>query len=239
LKEDLKALYKGLVRCTAFLVIAFVTAAACFAWWGGRVLPPMTASLSEVAMEQGERREAAGELEEARRFYEQALAGKFHGEANRNHCEKRLGVVLLELGEYENALAHLGHAQDSPHRSLNGFGPLVKVLMLLERWDEARKAADRWLAESKDDAANCADAHQAMGRIAMHEGNLDGAEEPLNEAIALDVKHAASGDLARLYAAQGNVAKAREAMVAYLAIAPPNDDTAANWAALETWMGRD
>jgi tetratricopeptide (TPR) repeat protein len=239
MKKDLKVLCKGLMRSTAALAIAFVVAAACFAWWGSVALAPMTASLSEVAMEQGARREAAGEQEEARRFYEQALAGKFHGEANQNHCEKRLGVVLLELGDLETALTHLERAQASPLRSLNGYGPLVEVLMKLERWKEARGAAERWLDESKNDPANRADAHQALGRIATHEGDLDRAGGHLNEALAIDSKHPALGDLARLYAARGDIEKTRDTMIAYLASAPLDDDTAANWAALETWMPRD
>jgi tetratricopeptide (TPR) repeat protein len=239
MKKDLKALYKRLMRCTAILAIAFVVAAACLAWWGAVALSPMTASLSEVAMEQGARSEAAGEMEEARRFYEQALAGKFHGEANRNHCEKRLGVVLLELGEFESALSHLERAQASPLRSLNGYNPFVNVLTKLERWDAAREAAERWLAESKDDQVNRSNAHRALGRIAMHESELDRAEGHFNEAIALDAKHPAGGDLARLYAVRGDVVKARETMIAYLASAPLDEDTAANWSALETWTRRD
>ena len=239
MKRDLKVLCKRLMRCTAVLAIAFVVAAACFAWWGSVALPPMTASLSEIAMEQGTRREAAGDLEEARRFYEQALAGKFHGEANQNHCAKRLGVVLLELGEFESALSHLERAQASPYRSLNGFDPLVNVLVMLERWDAAREVANRWLEESESDAKNRADACQALGRIAFREGDVDGAERHLNETVALDANHSARGDLARLYAARGDIGRSRETMVAYLATAPPDDDTAANWAALETWTRRD
>lgn len=239
MKKEIKTLTKGLMRSTALLAIAFVVAAACFAWWGNTALPPMAASLSEVAMEQGVRREAASELEEARHFYELALAGKFHGEANRNHCEKRLGVVLLELGEHENALMHLEPAQASPLRSLNGYNPLVKVLVTLERWDAAREAADRWLKESETEPTNRADAHQALGRIALREGALDVAEAHFNAAIALDAIHPARGDFARLHAARGDVAKARETMEAYLATAPLDEDNTENWAVLEMWMPRD
>lgn len=239
MKRDLKVLCKGLMRSTAVLAIAFVLAAACFSWWGVAALPPLADSLSEVAMAQGVRREAAGALEEARRFYEQALAGKFHGEANRNHCEKRLGVVLLELGEYENALPHLERAQASPHRSLNGYSPLVEALMKLERWDEARAAADRWIEESSNDPPNRANAHHARGRIALYDDDLNGAEKHLNEAVALDGKHPARADLARLYAARGDVTMARDVMIAYLATAPPYDDTTQNWTALDSWMRGD
>ena len=239
MKKEIKALCKRLMRCTAALTIAFVVAAACFTWWGSVALPPMTGSLSEVAMEQGARREAAGELEEARRFYEQALAGNFHGAANRNHCEKRLGVVLLELGDLEGALSHLERAQASPLRSVNGYNPLVKVLMRLERWDAARVAAERWLEASESDSANSANAHRALGRITLHEGDLDSAEGHFNESVALDANHPVRGDLTRLYAALGDIEKARETMIAHLASAPLDDDTAENWAALETWMPRD
>ena len=239
MKKDLTELCKRLMCCTAVLAISFVLAAGCFSWWSTAALPPMTASLSEVAMAQGARREGAGELEEARRFYEQALAGKFHGAANRNHCEKRLGIVLLELGDYEPALKHLKSAQASPLRSLNGYGPLFEVLEKLECWDEARAAADRWIEESKNDPENRADAQHARGRIALHEGDLHSAERHLNKAAALDEKHPARADLARLHAARGDVTKARETMIGYLATAPLASDTTADWAALDSWIHED
>lgn len=187
-------------------------------------------------MERGQRREAAGNLEEARDFYALALAGKFHGEANRNHCEKRLGVALYKLGDFSGALPCLERAQAGPHRSLNGFDPLVDVLMALERWGDAEREAERWCLESEGDPSNLANACQALGRIALHEGNLNSAQGHFQDAIALDAMHPARADLARVYAARGDIAKARELMVAYLADAPLDENTAADWAMLETWM---
>ncbi len=204
--------------------------------WGSRVLPGLSESLAEVAMEQGERREAAGNLKEARAFYEQALAGRFHGEANRNHCEKRLGVVLFRLGEHKAALGYLASAQASPLRSVNGFGPLVEVLMALGHWEEAKREAERWLVESGDEPINRSSAHQALGLIALQGGDLDDAERHFREALSTNSAHAARAGLARVYAARGDMAKARDTMAGYLASAPPDKDTAANWALLESWM---
>jgi uncharacterized protein HemY len=116
---------------------------------------------------------------------------------------------------------------------LNGFAPLVAVLIKLERRDAARAAAIRWLEEAQSDAENRANAHQALGRIALREGDLDSAEKHLNEAIALDATHPARGDLARVHAARGDGTKAREVMIGFLATAPLDEDTPAHWADLE------
>jgi tetratricopeptide (TPR) repeat protein len=236
MRKELRALYKRLMILSVMLSLLFTALAAGFSQWSARALPGLSATLAEVAMQQGQRREAGGELEEARRFYEQALAGKFHDEANRNRCETRLGVVLRALGDKEAALEHLTRAQAGPHQSLDGFGPLVDVLMALERWEEAKGEAERWHQASEGDPENCANALRALGRIALHGGALDIAEGHLLGALDLDGMHAARADLAQVYAARGDVAQAREAMIAFLASAPPDDDTAAHWALLESWM---
>ena len=236
MSAERRALCKRLFTVSIGVSLVLSAMALLLTGWGSLVLPGLSKSLAEVAMEQGERWEAAGNLREARDYYEQALAGRFHGEANRNHCEKRLGVVLLRLGEHRAALQHLARAQASPLRSVNGFGPLVEVLMSLERWEEAKREAERWLEESGDESINRAGAHQALGMIALEGGELDDAERHFQEALWPNTPNAARAGLARVHAARGDRAKARDTMAEYLANAPPDKDTAANWALLESWM---
>lgn len=236
MSAERRALCKRLFAASVVLSLILTAMALVLIGWGSRVLPGLSDSLAEVAMEQGERREAAGNLTEARAFYEQALAGRFHGEANRNHCQKRLGIVLFRLGDKEAALEHLSRAQASSLRSVNGFGPLVEVLMTLERWDEAGREAERWLVESGDEPINRSSACYVLGLIALRSGDLDSADGHFNEALSTNSAHAARAGLAKVYAARGDTAKAHDTMIAYLASAPPNQDTAANWSLLESWM---
>lgn len=236
MSAERRALCKRLFTVSVVLSLVLTAMALVLTGWGSRVPPGLSESLAEVAMEQGERREAAGNLTEARVSYEQALAGQFHGEANRNHCAKRLGVVLLRLGDHQAALEHLARAQASSLRSVNGFGPLVEVLMALERWEEAKGEAERWLVESEDEPNNRSSAHHVLGLIALQGGDLDGAERHFQEALSTNSAHAARAGLAKVYAARGDMAKARDTMAGYLASAPPDKDTAANWALLESWM---
>lgn len=236
MSAERRALCKRLFTVSIGLSLVLSAMALLLTGWGSLVLPGLSKSLAEVAMEQGERREAAGNLTEARDSYKQALAGQFHGEANRNHCEKRLGVVLFRLGEHEAALEHLARAQASPLRSVNGFDPLVEVLMALERWEEAKHEAEQWLVESGDEPINRSSAHHLLGLIALQSVDLDGADGHFQEALSTNSAHAARAGLAKVYAARGDTAKARDAMIAYLASAPPDEDTAANWALLESWM---
>lgn len=236
MRKELRTLCKRLMILSVILSLLFTALAAGLSQWSARVLPGLSATLAEVAMQQGQRREAGGDLEEARRFYAQALAGKFHGEANRNQCEIRLGVVLHALGDNAAALEHLTRAQAGPHQSLDGFGPLVDVLVAMERWDEAKGVAERWHELSQGEPENCASARRALGCIALHAGSLDVAEGHLLAALDLDGMHAARADLAQVYAARGDITKAREMMITFLASAPPDDHTAAYWALLESWM---
>lgn len=236
MNAELKSLSRRLLASSVALSLVLLAASACFTRWGKTALPALAQSLSEISLEQGLRSEAAGDLDGALAHFERALAGHFHGETNRNHCEKRLGVVLYRLGRYDEALVHLDAAQKSPLRSLNGFGPQVDTLMALERWDDARTTAERWSSESEHDAANRANALCALGQIALHQSDLADAEQRFQSALALQPDHAARGYLAQVYAVQGDVARARATLVTYLASAPWNEITAAQWKLLESWM---
>lgn len=236
MKKEIKSLCRRLLAGSMILSAVLIVAAGGFTWWSASTLPALSRTLAEVAMEQGARCEAAGDLEAAREHYERALSGNFHGPENRNHCEKRMGVVLNRMGRYEEALVYLERAQRDEHRSINGFDPLVETLIALGRWDDAGAAAAQWRDESEHIPENLAKASQALGRIALHQGDLATAEGHLEKANELDPNLSARGDLARVYAAQGKQAKARDTMAAYLATAAPDDDTVANWALLESWM---
>lgn len=220
----------------ALVLMALLTAgivAAGSAWhvrWSAAHLPALAADLGEVWMDRAARCEAAGGLKTALAHYEQALGGHFHGEQNRNHCLKRMGVVLYELGRYEDALAPLQQAQASPHRSLNGYAVLVDTLIALARWEEAEAVALDWQAAAASDAGTGTLPRQALGRIALARGDLAAARRCFEEASMQ-----AGADWARLQALEGNLDAARDAMVAYLREAPPGEDTANDWALLEQW----
>lgn len=221
---------------TALGVVALVIAglvAGGAAWhvrWSAAHLPALADDLGEVWMDRAARCEAAGDLEMALAHYEKALGGHFHGEQNRNHCQKRLGAVLYELGRYEEALTPLQEAQASPHRSLNGFAVLVDTLIALERWNEAEAVVLDWQAAAFGDTGAVELPQQALGRVALARGELAEARRWFEEAGIQ-----AGADWARLQALEGNVDEARETMAAYLREAPPGEDTAENWALLEQW----
>ena len=215
----------------ALLIAGIVAAGA--AWhvrWSAAHLPALAADLGEVWMDRAARCEAAGAPEEAHDHYARALATHFHGEQNRNHCQKRIGVVLYQLGRYEDALAHLQEAQASPYRSLNGYGPLVDTLIALGRWEEAEAAALDWLADAAVVAGAGELPQRALGRIALARGDLAGARRCFEEAGVQ-----AGADWARLYALEGDWERARDAMAAYLRDAPPGEETAGDWVLLEQW----
>lgn len=227
--------YAALAALAVLLSGAFFAGTAWYARWSADRLPAMAEELGEVWMARAAHAEAAGALETALSYYERALAGRFHGPENRNHCEKRAGVVLLKLDRPAAAVPHLERAQGGPHRSLNGYRPWAEALRSLDRRADARKVVDAWLAAAEGHAASQADAHQMRGRLALDAGALDRAETAFQEALALDEEHPCLADLAQLYAAQGDRARARETLAGYLATAPPGDDTAAHWERLAAW----
>ena len=98
-------------RLTAILAAVALLATGLFAagatWYGGwsaEHLPSAARGLGEVWMERAARAEAAGALPEAREFYGQALACPLRGTQDRVHCQKRLGIVLHQLGHPAEAL---------------------------------------------------------------------------------------------------------------------------------------
>ena len=63
-----RALCKRLFTVSVVLSLILTAMALVLTGWGSLVLPGLSESLAEVAMEQGERREAAGNLKEAPAF---------------------------------------------------------------------------------------------------------------------------------------------------------------------------
>jgi len=225
-----------IVLATLALTAAFALGTRWYVHWSPAHLPALADDLGEVWMERGARCEAAGALDEARADYEYALAGRFHGPQNRNHCEKRLGVVLLKLGRYDEARSFLQQAQASPHRSINGYGPLIDALVALERWDEAEAAAKTWLAAWSETGHTGDSPHLALVRIALARGDIPGARQWLDASGLAPHEHGAAR--ARLLALEGDLAAACEALSAHLRVAPPGPDTAQDWALLETWSSQ-
>lgn len=228
-------LYLVLAACAILLAGGFYAGAGWYARWSAVHLPALAGQLGEVWMVRAGKCEAAGAMEEALTHYQNALAGGFHGPQNRNHCEKRCGMVLAGLGRYEEALPHLQRAQAEHYRTLNGYQPLVNTLMALERWEEAREMLKVWLEAAKGDMAGLADARQAEGRVAIHDGDLVAAEACFEEALERVPDHPCRADLAKVHAMRGDLVKARAAMGAYLETARPNGATAGYWDLLEQW----
>lgn len=170
------------VKITVLLVLVggFTAGAAWYGGWSARNLPAMAEGLGEVWMERAARSEDAGALEDARAYYERALASDFHGPQNRSHCEKRLGIVLYRLGNYEAALPCLQRAQASPYRSLNGYRPLVDTLVALERWEEVRAAIAIWKSEDQDGGETWL---PALARLHAHDGDLNQARKAMSRYL--------------------------------------------------------
>ena len=228
----------ALLAAASIVLAGFVAVgAAWYAGWSARHLPAMAEGLGEVWMDRAGRAEAAGDLETALDYYERALAGRFHGAQNRNHCQKHLGVVLYRLGRYEEALPHLEEAQAGVHRSINGYKPLIDTYMALQHWEEAEAAALTWLEAWPEDALLGDLPHLALAQIAMTKGDLTEARAWLDNTVVTIVRRGAARKaiLARLLALEGDFAAACKEMEMHLQSAPPNDESVRDWSLLETW----
>lgn len=228
-------LCRTLAVATVLLTCVFVAGTRWYVGWSAIQRPALTSQLGTVWLACGEQREAAGALEEALSFYESALAGRFHGPQDRNHAEKRCGVVLYRLGRYDEALVQLKRAQESPYRTLNGYRPWADTLIALDRWEEAAAVVEAWAAAAVDDDQALAEARQYAGRLAMHAGDFDAAIVAFQVALTLVPDHRCRADLARLHADMGDKATARATLAAFLATAPPDAATPGHWDLLAEW----
>ena len=224
-----------LLAVAALLTVALLAISTFYSKKRGAFLPGLTETLSEVAMKQGIRREAAGDLEGALKYYQRALAGNFQGTQNRIHVEKRCGVILSKLERYEAAIPHLMRAQNSPLRSLNGYKPLADSLLAVGRLEEATSIARTWFEATASNDDSRADAHQALGHLSLLDNDIQAAQEHFLAAIALHPDHEAWIDLARLYHGQGDTAKAMECLTSYLNATAPGEENSAVWDLLSAW----
>jgi len=224
-----------LLGVAACLTLLFVLGCARYRVQSATSLPPLTSQLGTLALAEGLRSHAAGELEVALGHYRRALAGNMAGPQDRVHAETRCGIVLWELGRYGEALPHLERAVASPLRRPEAYRPLVDCLVAAGRMEEAEAAARQWLDAGDGDTKSRADALHALGKVSIARADIDAARQHFEAALALAPGHAAALNRAKLHDIQGERADAITVLAEWLSTAPPGKGAEAGWAMLNAW----
>ena len=98
----------------AALALLLTFAIARFSAWYAEAATPwldaMGESVGEVLLHEGERLQAAGQVEAALEKYEHALTVRFEGDKNRRYTHYLLGAIFLERGDLAGARRHLVEA---------------------------------------------------------------------------------------------------------------------------------
>jgi len=197
---------------------------------GAPFLDRLEANLGEELMRTGMRMEEVGALEEAREYYERALAGRFEGPQNRILTLKRLGALLWQDRQYEMCLPYLQEVANSAHAPTGIHELLFDALFNLRRFEEAQQVLRQWAAAldaRQDTAVARADLKFQEGRLALAQGDTQTAEARFLEGVAASPGGRNASELARLYYAQGRFDDALEYIDQYLrgaASGPRADD---------------
>ena len=119
--------------------------------------------------------------------YEEALAAyRVDVEQHPNYeVHSRLGVVLNELGRFEEAETHLRRAIALNPQARSAHLNLGVVLYKQGRYEEALAPA-RAAAEQRPDHFQ---AHANLGSVLIELGRFEEAEQPLHRALAINPRH--------------------------------------------------
>ena len=203
---------------TGLAMAVFVIVVTLFARTGGDFVGTLDEGLGEVLMRRGMRFEAAGELENAKEAYHQAVERPFTGPQNRADTLKRLGVIYWAEGRLDAAYPYLRKAADFNPPPISVFEPLCDCLLGLHRHSEARTMLDRWLtlARATENTLEIARAKYCEGRLARVEGDTEAALRAFLEGAALVPGGRNASELGMLYFEMGEYEKALEQVDYYL-----------------------
>lgn len=208
----------ALVGGAAALLIVVV------ALWGYRlvghgVLAPLDDSVGEIQFKQGQRCEAAGDLESARALYESALAGRFAGPQNRVATLGRLGALLHHEGKVAAALPHLAKAAESPLANAEVHAAYCEALLTARQMPALDAALQRW-NQVLGEAATASEHERRQyfaGVLALEAGKTVEAQALFLAGEQLLPGGECSAQLALLAQAENDLVAARRHAALYLA----------------------
>lgn len=189
----------------AVLVFTLAGTVALFAFvlvycrFAGPIVDALDEELGEVLMRRAMQFEGAGEVENAKEMYLEALERPFHGQQNRADTLKRLGTLYWMDGQPDAALPYLRNASefDNPPRSV--FEPLLDSLITLNRLEEADKTLQRWIELIGAEKEELAKAKYYVGKLALLCGDKKRAEVAFLEGLTLVPGGRNASELATLY----------------------------------------
>ncbi|MFP4502620.1 MAG: tetratricopeptide repeat protein [Candidatus Hydrogenedentota bacterium] len=184
-------LLRATVVLTAVALIAFLGGTALYVHLGGGMVNALDEELGEILMQRGMRFEKAGQLENAKATYREALECTFTGPQNRADTLKHLGVLYWNEHEYAKALPLLREAVSFDPPPMSAFEPLADCLYQLGRFEAAETLLDRWQRRAGDlgHAGQIARAKYYEGMIALEHG----ATQDAIEAFRAGVEHVPGG----------------------------------------------
>jgi len=128
-----------LLGLAVFLGLSILYAELATAW-----VEELDRSLAEAAWQQAIRFEKAGQPENAKELYQQALEGRFTSSRDRTDALMRLGRLLWWTEGPERALPYLEEAYNQPDHPIWFYEALCDSLIKVGRENTALAVAEHW-----------------------------------------------------------------------------------------------
>jgi len=208
----------GIWAITSLAAIVFVAFVVAFGHHGDRLTHGIDIACSDAALQWGKRHEELGNIEQAIRYYRQALAGHFRAANEMYECAISLGNILCRQQLYQQALDAYTLVPEEAYTTAGSLTGYVTSLRLSNRLNEAERLGRTWLTKARNekDQTQALWAHAALGDIyqATHEPHQ--ALSHFAEAAAIDPTSPAALHAARILHQLGRSKQAIEQINAFL-----------------------
>jgi len=163
----------------------------------------------------------------------------YYAEANKHPWmrpvgERNLGVYLVSLGRYDEALPHLEKAVELNPYCVDAQSLLVVALAEKGRLADSKKAMERAMRIGGDTGI----AHFTEGYMLAKTGDIAGAIKAYRKSIAIEPSYAAYSNLAQLQAQTGRAADSEESLRRAISLEPNRAEAHANLAMLLAAIGQ-
>lgn len=203
---------------TAIASVVLVGFVCAFGLYGEQLTQGVDIACADAAFQWGKRHEQLGNIQQAVRYYRQALTGHVLSTHEMHECAISLGNVLCRQQLYEEAVEAYSLVPEEAYVTAGSLTGYVKSLRLSKRFDKAERLAHIWLDKARDekDYTQALWANAALGHIYKATNHPERALTYFMEATAIDSTSPAAIHAARLLHEQGKREEALTHIDAFL-----------------------
>ena len=216
---DGPAVHAGVLALMVPVTVVLIAFIVVFGRYGDKVTSGIDQAVAKTQFDSAKKFEKLGNNDEAIRYYQQALGGRFSDEEARYLCVRSLGELLYREGRFEESVALYRDLPPEAFTLPGAYTAYASALLDAGESAEGIRVAHEWLslAESQRDTTQTVWASVALGQHFEETAHYAEALDYFRRAVAADPQCEANLYIAQAYRRQKDWAKATAQVEAVLA----------------------